>query len=85
MAGNRSVYGCSSAQVIPDVKKATLRGVVLDNVERGAIVSTDELISYGLLEPEGYRRGSVKHGAKEWSYFDYRPDVTHHTNHVESF
>jgi transposase len=27
----------------------------------------------------------VKHGAKEWSYYDYRHDATHHTNSVESF
>jgi transposase len=34
--------GKIAAQVIPDVKKATLRGVVLDNVEPGSTVSTDE-------------------------------------------
>jgi len=27
----------------------------------------------------------VKHGAKEWAYFDYRTGETHHTNNVESF
>jgi transposase len=31
--------------VIPNVKKDTLRNVVLENVEAGAIVSTDELMS----------------------------------------
>ncbi len=31
------------------VRKETLRNVVLENVEPGSIVSTDELISYGLL------------------------------------
>ena len=39
--------GKITTQVIPNVKKDTLRGVVLDNVEKGAIVSTDELYSYG--------------------------------------
>ena len=29
--------------------------------------------------------GAVKHGAKEWAYYDYRHDAVHHTNHVESF
>ena len=33
----------------------------------------------------GYTLGAVKHGAKEWAYYDYRHDVTHHVNHVESF
>ncbi len=77
--------GKLATQVIPDIKKATLRGVVLQNVEPGTIVSTDELMSYGLLEGDGYQHGTVKHGAKEWSYYDYRHGATHHTNNVESF
>jgi transposase len=83
--GMKERGGKLTTQVIPDVKKTTLRGVVLDNVEQGAIVSTDELYSYNLLEGDGYKHGAVKHGAKEWSYYDYRHDATHHTNHVESF
>jgi transposase len=71
--------------VIPDVKKDTLRSVVLENVEAGSIVSTDELYSYGLLAPDGYKHGAVKHAAKEWSYYNYRHDVTHSTNQVENF
>ena len=77
--------GKIAAQVIPDIKKATLRGVVLGNVEPGSIVSTDELMSYGLLTGDGYKHGMVKHGAKEWSYYDYRHDAVHNTNRVESF
>lgn len=77
--------GRLSTEVIPNVKKDTLRGVVLNNVEKGATVSTDELMSYGLLEGDGYKHGSVKHGAKEWAYYDYRHGATHHTNTVESF
>jgi transposase len=77
--------GKIAAQVIPDIKKATLRGVVLDNVEPGSIVSTDELLSYGLLTGDGYKHGMVKHGSKEWSYYDYRHDAVHNTNRVESF
>jgi transposase len=77
--------GKLTTAVIPNVKKDTLRGVVLENVEKGAIVSTDELYSYGLLEGDGYKHGAVKHGAKEWSYYDYRHDATHHTNNIESF
>jgi hypothetical protein len=56
-----------------------------ENVEPGAIVSTDELYSYGLLTPDGYKHGAVKHGSKEWATYDYRHDVTHSTNSVESF
>lgn len=77
--------GKLTTQVIPNVKKETLRGVVLENVEKGTTVSTDELYSYGLLTDDGYKHGAVKHGAKEWAYYDYRHDATHHTNNVESF
>ena len=71
--------------VIPNVKKPTLRAVVNERVKKGATVSTDELYSYGLLDDDGYTHGAVKHGAKEWAYYDYRQGVTHHVNHVESF
>ncbi len=77
--------GPIATQVIPNVKKETLRGIVLDRVEKGSIVSTDELYSYNLLEGDGYKHGHVKHGEKEWSYYDYRHDAIHNTNCVESF
>jgi len=77
--------GKVAAQTIPDIKTETLRGVVLENVEKGSIVSTDELMSYGLLTGDGYRHGTVKHGELEWSYYDYRHDAVHNTNRVESF
>jgi transposase len=77
--------GRMQAEVIPNIKKTTLRGVVTRSVEPGATVSTDELMSYGLLEGDGFKHGTVKHGAGEFAYYDYRHDVTHHTNSVESF
>lgn len=77
--------GRTVAKVIPNVKKATLRDVVLDNVEPGSIVSTDELMSYGLLTNDGYQHGTVSHGKKEWSYYDYRHKAQHHVNSVEGF
>ncbi len=73
------------AQSIPNAKKETLRSVVRGNVAPGAIVSTDEFASYGLLEPDGYKHGAVQHAAKEYAYYDWRLDVTHHTNGAESF
>lgn len=72
-------------QIIPDVKKPTLRAVVNANVEKGSVVSTDELMSYGLLAGDGYTHGTVKHAAKEWSHYDYKQGVTHSTNSVEGF
>jgi len=40
--------GRMKAVVIPNVKKGTLRDVVLQNVEPGSTVSTDELYSYNV-------------------------------------
>ncbi|MBV9202922.1 MAG: IS1595 family transposase [Alphaproteobacteria bacterium] len=83
--GMKERGGRMAAQVIPDVRKETLRDVVLQNVQPGAVVSTDELISYGLLGDDGFTHGAVKHGAKEWSWYDYRTGETFHTNNVEGF
>lgn len=83
--GMKERGGDMRAVVIPNVKKSTLRDVTLRNVEAGSVVSTDELMSYGLLEGDGYVHGSVPHGEKIWSAYDYRTGETHSTNHVESF
>jgi len=83
--GMKERGGRLATEVIPDVTKSTLRAVVHENVKPGSVVSTDELISYGLLTGDGFIHGAVKHGAKEWSYYDYRTGETHHTNSVESF
>ena len=77
--------GRMAAQVVPNVRRETLRDVVSENVEPGAVVSTDELMSYGLLTGDGYTHGAVKHGAKEWSWYDWRTGETFHTNSVEGF
>jgi transposase len=83
--GMKERGGRIAAQVIPDVRKATLRDVVLENIELGSVVSTDELMSYGLLAGDGFTHGAVKHSANEWSYYDYRTGETFHTNSVEGF
>ena len=83
--GMKERGGRVAAKVLPNVKRETLRGVVIENVEPGAIVSTDELMSYGLLTGDGFVHGRVKHSAKEWAYYDYRTGETHSTNSIESF
>lgn len=77
--------GPMKAVVIPNVKKDTLRNVVLENVEAGSVVSTDELYSYNLLTGDGFKHGVVKHGKKEYSHYDYRSGETFHVNTVEGF
>lgn len=73
------------ATVIPDVKLKTLKAETLARVAPGSTISTDELMSYGLLTREGYTHVAVKHGAKEWAVYDYRTREVHHTNNVENF
>lgn len=71
--------------MIPNVKKDTLRNVVLENVAEGSVVSTDELYSYNLLTGDGYQHGAVKHGAGEYAHYDYRTGNNFHVNTVEGF
>jgi transposase-like protein/predicted RNA-binding Zn-ribbon protein involved in translation (DUF1610 family) len=83
--GLASRDGNMKAVVIPNVKMDTLRGVVLENVEAGSVVSTDELYSYNLLTGDGFKHGAVKHGAKEYAFYDYKTGANHHVNTVEGF
>lgn len=71
--------------VIPNVKTDTLKAVVTDVVKPGSTVSTDELVSYGLLKADGFKHGQVKHGEKDYAHYDYRLGDTVSTNNVESF
>jgi transposase-like protein len=73
------------AQVIPNAQKATLRGVVNENVARGTVVSTDEFVAHSLLGPDGFEHGAVKHGGKEWANYEEDRGITFCTNGVESF
>ncbi len=76
--------GPIATTIIPNVKKATLRKALTDRVEGGSIVSTDELVSYGLLKEDGYHHGRVRHNAKEWASVD-KYGIKHSTNAVENF
>jgi transposase-like protein len=71
------------AEIIPNIKNDTLRGVVLENVEPGSTVSTDELVSYGLLASDGFKHGVVRHGRKEYAHRD--GGTSFHVNTVEGF
>ncbi|MEZ5872853.1 MAG: IS1595 family transposase [Nitratireductor sp.] len=83
--GMKEKGGRVRTEVIPNVKKDTLRNVVLANVEPGSVVSTDELVSYGLLSGDGYKHGRVTHSEKNWKQYDYRTREWHDTNSIESF
>jgi transposase-like protein/ribosomal protein L37AE/L43A len=63
--GMKERGGRVETKVIPDVKTATLRPIVLESVEKGSTVSTDELAAYNLLKRDGYIHGAVDHSRKE--------------------
>jgi transposase len=77
--------GRMHTEVVPNIKKVSLREAILRTVEPGSIVSTDELQSYKLLKGDGYKHGVVRHRFKQWSKFDADLGASHHTNHVENF
>jgi len=62
---------------IPNTSRSTLEAHVLNNVERGASVSTDEWFGYSNLANHGYAHGTVDHSSKEYVRGD------HHTNTLE--
>ncbi len=85
IVGMKERGGRVETKIVPDVRKVTLRGVVLDHVEKGATVSTDELSSYNLLKSDGYVHGAVDHSRKEWAWTDHVSGIKFSTNGIESF
>ncbi|MBX9711090.1 MAG: IS1595 family transposase [Xanthobacteraceae bacterium] len=66
-------------EVIPNTKMTTFEGVVTRQVYEGSTISTDEHLSYGLLNVSPFKHETVNHGSKEYA----RGEV--HVNSVESF
>jgi transposase-like protein len=73
------------AVVVPNVKMSTIRAVMVENVERGSIVSTDELMSYGLTRRDGFIHGTIRHSDNQWKRYDPRRHATYSTNTIEGF
>lgn len=76
MVGNE---GEARVFVIPNVKKATVMPIITANVEAGAHITTDELLSYGSLDQE-YVHGVVRHSAGQ--YVNEQGDST---NSIENY
>jgi len=66
-------------RVIPDAKSKTLLPHIVENVEQGTTVSSDELHTYKSLPSLGYKHGYVKHSMEQWK------KGIHHTNTIEGF
>lgn len=83
--GMKECSGRIETRIIPDTRKDTLRGVLLDSVEKGSTVSTDELSGYNLLKGDGCVHGAVDHSRKEWAWTDHQTGTRFSTNGAESF
>lgn len=66
-------------RVVPDVKRATLEPIIVQNIDAGSIISTDEMPSYKRLNKAGFTHGRVNHHVGEYVR------GIHHTNGVEGF
>ena len=81
--GMKERGGRIETRIIPDIKTATMRPVVLQSVEKGSTISTDELASYNLLKGDGYIHGAVDHSRKEYAWTDRVTGTTFSTNGTE--
>lgn len=71
--------GVVRAGPIPKIGKDVMLPIIMKNVQRGSVISTDELGSYKGLRECGFRHGYVLHGAKEYV------SGIHHTNTLEGY
>ena len=70
--------GTVKAYVVPDTTRETLFPILLNEIEKGSIVVTDEYNSYHTLG-QHFSHGRVTHGAKEYV------NGIFHTNGIENF
>ncbi|MFI5023041.1 MAG: IS1595 family transposase [Alphaproteobacteria bacterium] len=78
VVGMREHGGRTKAQVVSDTDKATLHGLVYNNVEMGSTLHTDEHGGYDGLGGMFYRHRTISHSAGEY----VRDGVS--TNDIES-
>ena len=71
--------GDIQVKVADQVTRSTLIPNIMDNVQKGSFVYTDENVCYRGLHRLGFYHGTVKHGAKQYVIGDA------HTNSIESF
>ncbi len=66
-------------KVVPDAKTRSLRPHILENVEKGSTINSDEWFAYRNLDKEGYEHKTVNHGEKEYV------DGDTHVNSIEGY
>lgn len=84
-AGKTIVFGMLErdgnvmTRVVPNARRRTLEGVILEKIRTGTTISSDEWTAYRNLAYRGYKHGVVTHSAEQWV------DGIHHTNGLEGF
>ena len=66
-------------KVVPNVQEKTLVPAIVENVDQGTTISSDELRSYGKLKFYGFKHQTVQHGRGEY----VRGEV--HVNGLEGY
>lgn len=71
--------GNIKGRVVPNVRRATLEPIIMQNLKTGCVVSSDELAAYRTLDSQGFEHGMVNHSAEQYVC------GIHHVNGVEGF
>lgn len=71
--------GSLMTHIVPNCQIATMEAKIVEHVEVGSVISTDEMGSYRFLNRLGYRHAAVNHGRDEYV------NGIHHTNTLEGF
>ncbi|MGH9637459.1 MAG: IS1595 family transposase [Candidatus Angelobacter sp.] len=66
-------------RVVPNTKKSTLFPIIEEKIEKGTLLSTDEMSAYKFVGRLGYEHGTVNHSEEEWVNGKF------HTNTIEGF
>ena len=76
--------GRAVARVVPNVRRETLLPIILDTVEEGTTINSDEFNVYATLNEFGYEHKTIRHKKKQYAYTDEEGDLVT-TNSCEGF
>ncbi len=78
--------GCVVIRMLANVQMATIKPLILETIEEGSLIYTDEYNIYGRLERWGYGHKSVNHGSGEFARDDDGDGFCEvHVNTIEGF
>lgn len=73
-------------RMLPNVQMETIEPLILDTIEEGSLIYTDEYNIYGRLEDWGYGHKSVNHGKGEYARDEDEDGFCEvHVNTIEGF